>query len=142
MSTETFFQDRNCQDQSFTFKTEGLVTYDQHHLHHIDFTYLEVFLTLHKDLLVADFNSRQVCGISNWKINFAEKITGLKCNLFNFNSPTFIPKLGDRKFGIYLLKLNELIYGALSKDEDGNSPEKRPTKFNDSVIYKFNEKAL
>jgi hypothetical protein len=137
-SSEMFFKDRLCLDLSFTFITEGHVNYDDQNLTFINFTYSEVFLILNLDSLVADFNSRQVCGITNWKIAHAKKITGLKCNLFNINSATLIPKNGDQKFGIYQLKSDELIYGLLTQEQDGNSPEKRPSRFNESVIYRRN----
>ena len=131
--TESFHQDRDCLDLSFEFITSGDVIYPQ--ADNIDFTYRRVFLALHKNALIDDFNARRVCGISQWTLHAPVDITGRECAIFNFTKTTKIPSDGDTKFGIYRIDDGGLIYGKLTRENDGSSPQRRPVTFEAERIY-------
>lgn len=137
ISTENFYQDAKCTDESFRFQTIGLVNYHENSNIFIDFIYEELYLSLFKQNVVEDFNTRKVCGYDNWAIAEAQNITGLKCAIFNVNKPTQIPAAGDFKYGIFQILQNKLYYGKLTQNSDGSSPEKRPLEINYFIEYIF-----
>mgnify|MGYP001599688104 CR=1 FL=1 len=136
-TTEHFYQDTQCSDESFRFQTLGSVNYYNEQADFIDFVYAEIYLTLFKETIVEDFNTRKVCGVNNWKSAQAKNITGLKCAIFNTNKETQIPKAADQKYGIFRLEKNKLYYGQLSRSLDGSSAEKRPVRLNSATEYIF-----
>ncbi len=126
---EQFHQDRLCQQASFVFITSGSLSFPSESGPQIDFTYTQIQLIIHVEEVVRDFNTREVCGLSNWKKSEPQTITGLECTLFNVHKPTVIPRTGDTKFGIYKIENDLLYYGRLSKEHDSSTPEKRPTDY-------------
>lgn len=136
ITTESFYQDKNCTDESFRFQTIGLVSYSTPE-NYIDFLYEEIFLTVFRQNVISDFNSRQVCGYSDWAASQAQEITGLKCAIFNLNRPTKIPSAGETKYGIYLINDGKLYYGQLTQELNATSPEKRPTQINFATEYSY-----
>ena len=128
-TTEFFHQDKDCLLESFRFKTVGTLAFDGNEPYWIDFTYTDIELTVFVSQVVADFNTRAVCGFQDWQISLPKKITGLKCALFNVNKPTQIPKVGDLKFGIYRISDSRLYYGQLTQEKNGSSSQKRPDMF-------------
>lgn len=143
ITTESFFQDKNCTDESFRFQTIGFVSYyttpenSSAPESFIDFLYEEIYLTVFKQNVISDFNSRKVCGYSDWATTQAQNITGLKCAIFNLNRPTKIPSAGETKYGIYLSNGGKLYYGQLSQELNATSPEKRPNQINFGTEYSF-----
>ena len=67
ITTESFFQDKNCTDESFRFQTIGLVSFYSVSENiaapenFIDFLYEEIYLTVFKQNVISDFNTRKVC---------------------------------------------------------------------------------
>ena len=137
ISTESFYQDTKCTDESFRFQTIGLVNYYENSNSFIDFIYEELYLSLFKQNVVEDFNTRKVCGHDNWVIAEAQNITGRECAIFNINKPTRIPAAGDFKFGIFQILEGKLYYGKLTQNLDGSSPQKRPLEINYFIEYIF-----
>lgn len=137
VSTESFFQDQNCADESFRFQTIGLVNYYKTSESFVDFLYEEIHLSIFKQNVIADFNARKVCGLSDWAIARAQNITGLKCAIFNLNKPTQIPAAGEIKYGIFQIDHDKLYYGKLSRELNATSPEKRPAQINFLTEYIF-----
>ena len=138
-TTEGFYQDKNCTDESFRFQTIGLVSYYSGSTSesYIDFLYEEIFLTVFKQNVILDFNSRKVCGYADWTVTQAQNITGLKCAIFNLNRPTKIPSAGETKYGIYHSNDGKLFYGRLTQELNATSPEKRPNQINFAREYFF-----
>lgn len=134
ITTESFFQDKDCNDESFRFQTIGLVSYPATD-GFIDFLYEEIFLTIFKQNVILDFNSRKVCGYSEWVATQAQNITGLKCAIFNLNRPTKIPSAGEIKYGIFQKNDHKLYYGQLTQALNATSPKKRPTQINFATEY-------
>lgn len=136
ITTEFFHQDRECLKESFRFKTTGLFELNPEHLDWMDFKYQQIELTLFIPAVAQDFNSRAVCGFTNWKAGEPQTITGLPCALFSYNKPTQIPKAGDQKFGIYKIENNKLFFGQLTKETDGSTEQKRPMMFSPDAFEK------
>jgi hypothetical protein len=132
---EHFYQDKDCQRESFIFETIGSVQYTSTNTEFIDFTYETLTLEVFNTSLVADLNSRKVCGFDNWQTGQAKTITGLHCALFDVNNESAIPQKGDQKFGIYSVLEDKLYYGQLTLTNDGSTPQKRPQKLNTTFIY-------
>lgn len=128
-TTEYFYQDKTCTQESFRFKTTGTLYFDAAEPYWIDFSYTQVELTVFVPQVVADFNTRAVCGFQDWQAAAPKRITGLRCALFNVNKPTQIPVLGDLKFGIYKIEDGRLYYGQLTQEKNGSSKERRPDMF-------------
>lgn len=142
ITTESFYQDKNCLDESFRFQTIGLVSYYSSENYStpenfIDFLYEEIFLTVYKQNVISDFNSRKVCGYTDWATTQAQNITGLKCAIFNLSRPTQIPRAGEIKYGIFQSNDGKLYYGKLSQELNASSPEKRPNQINFLTEYLF-----
>ena len=137
ISTERFYEDKNCIKESFHFQTIGLVSYYKSSENFIDFLYEEIYLTLFKQELTSDFNTRKVCGLSDWELSRAQNITGLKCALFNLNRAAQIPLAGEIKYGIFQMDNSKLYYGQLSPKFNSISPEKRPVQINFLTEYTF-----
>lgn len=128
-TTEFFHQDKECTQESFRFKTVGTLVFDNNEPSWIDFYYTAIDLTVFVPQVVADFNTRAVCGFQDWQVGTSKQITGLKCALFNVNKPTQIPTVGDLKFGIYKIEDGRLYYGQLTQEKNGSSAKKRPDMF-------------
>lgn len=143
ITTESFFQDKDCSDESFRFQTIGLVSYYSVSENiaapenFIDFLYEEINLTVFKQNVISDFNTRKVCGYTDWATAQAQNITGLKCAIFNLNRPTKIPSAGETKYGIYLSNDGKLYYGQLTQELNATSPEKRPNQINYKTEFLF-----
>ena len=137
ITVERYFTDANCMAESFNFQTTGQISYYKDSADFIDFVYAKIYLNIFKQNIIEDFNTRKVCGISNWKAAYEQNITGLKCAIFNISRPTQIPATGDLKFGIYRIEQNKLYYGLLSKDFDASTPAKRPVQINSLIEYIF-----
>ncbi|MNY70628.1 hypothetical protein D3C86_2088020 [compost metagenome] len=77
-----------------------------------------------------DFNTRQVCGFTDWALDTPKDITGMTCKLFEDWSALKAPREGEMRFGTYKIEQNKegdrLFFGRLTKDRDALSPEKRP----------------
>lgn len=136
-TTEFFHQDAHCSDESFRFETIGSVFYNDANPTFIDFMYEQINLTVFKQRVIDDFNTRKVCGFTNWKNGEAQNITGLKCAIFNYTKETQIPKGGDKKYGIYSVEENKLYYGQPSSEYDGSTPLRRPVEFRRSIEFLF-----
>ena len=134
---EMFFKDAACTQSYLTFETRGEVEYEENFAQNINFTYKKIFLTLENHDLVENFNSRKVCGFSDWQINQKSEITGLDCAIFNSDTASKIPSEGEMRYGIYLLKDNRLYYGKMSPQFDSSTREKRPESFDLSTEYIF-----
>ena len=137
VSIEKFYSDSQCLDESIRFQTTGSINYSHENISFIDFEYKEIQVIPFKQNIIDDFNTRKVCGFSQWKPGEAQNITGLRCAIFNLYKETQIPQLGDRKYGIYLIENAKLYYGQLTKTLDGSSSEKRPNQINTSIEYIF-----
>lgn len=136
-TTEFFHQDAACGDESFRFQTIGQVTYSHQNPTFIDFMYEQINLTVFKQHVIDDFNTRHVCGHNNWKNAEPQNITGLKCAIFNYTKETQIPKAGDYKYGIYSVEGNKLYYGQPSLEYNGSTPTRRPVEFRRSIEFLF-----
>lgn len=134
---EYFHQDAQCQDKSFQFQTSGYVVYSNEQNNFINFIYEKIQLTVFKQNVIDDFNSRKVCGYNSWAKAQAQNITGLKCALFNTSKEVQIPEVADQKFGIYQLENNKLYFGKLTQSYDGSAPDKRPQQIDKLTEYIF-----
>ena len=134
---EHFHQNAGCSDLSFVFTTDGFVEFPANEKNFINFIYDKIFLSLHKEISVADFNARKVCGFDNWQLGERKEITGLKCALFNVNSEAQIPRAAQRRYGLYLVTEDTLYYGQLNQTYDGSTPSRRPQQINHSTEYIF-----
>ena len=138
-SSEKFFQDKGCNDLSFEFITTGTVQFAESQVF-VDFSYVSIWLSLSKNLLVEDFKQRKVCGISDWQISDPREISGKNCAMFNYNKETPVPRAGDIRFGIYKTEENRLYYGQMTQIYDSTTPAKRPVLINRSTEYIFQPK--
>lgn len=134
---EDFHQDAACNDHSFRFTTTGALHFNSEPNHFIEFTYESIYLTLYKDVLISDFNTRKVCGFDDWQLGQSREITGLRCALFTVDFEAPIPPNGHTRYGIYLREGLSLYYGQLTQELDGSTPERRPQQFNRSTEYIF-----
>lgn len=144
ITDEYFYADRNCKQEVMRFTTAGSVEYptplnsqNDSSNREINFSYKEIYLSLHTQSTIDNFNSRQVCGFSDWQLSVAKNITGLKCALFNANLKTQIPFEGDIRYGIYLQNENKLYYGQLTSEKNSSSPDRRPDQLNLTIEYIF-----
>jgi hypothetical protein len=122
--TELFFVDANCKTPMMAFMDDGTFNTDQQN---IDFQFQKVSVSLYTDELVADYNLRAVCGIKTWQKNSPQEITGLQCAIFQASKLVQIPRVGDMRYGIWKVDLDKLYFGQLSKINNGQTPETRPT---------------
>lgn len=136
VTTENFYQDRFCQNPSFQFKTTGLIGFSDENSIWIDFVYTEVEITVLREEVIQDLNTRQVCGLNDWEVAKPKVITGLRCALFNVSKETQISKAGDQKFGIYKLENDRLYFGQLTRETDGSDSLKRPTTWAEDFYQK------
>ena len=74
--TEAFYYDRECMNPLMTIKNQGEFAVAEGT---IDFKFQQITLTANSAMVVDDFNSRAVCGFSDWQINQEKVITGLQC---------------------------------------------------------------
>lgn len=99
----------------------------------IDFTFETVEILLHSREAVRYFNSRNLCGFSDWKIGHAKEATGLACDLFGTGTPITIPSAGEKRFGIYQIQRSpegaeSLYFGKLTPTENAKTEAARPTQ--------------
>jgi hypothetical protein len=134
---ESFFKDKNCLNESFRFVTLSHFTFESINPNWLNFTYDQIELTIFNELIIKDFNSRNVCGVNTWRLSEPQNITGKACALFNINQASLMPKSGDIKYALFKIIDTRLYYGKLSKNEDGSTPEKRPTEFNINFFQKI-----
>lgn len=130
---DLFYEDLNCTVPAMTFINIGhFKIQDQQ----IDYEFESVSIVLYTDRLVKSYNDRAVCGKSDWEKNSITVITGLRCALFQENYFVQVPKAGDKRFGIWKIEEDSLFFGALSQQENGSTPEKRPTAFDLRPYFK------
>jgi hypothetical protein len=123
--SESFYSDDLCLGGSLSFISRG--TYTLPRAGQMDFEFTGMGLVLRDSRFVEDFNQRQVCGFSDWQLEVEKEISGRTCEIFG--SPQRIPAVGDKRYGIYQLKADQLLFGKLSREQNAMSPEKRPTNF-------------
>jgi len=123
--SESFYNDDLCQSGLISFISQGTFTLPQ--VGQMDFQFTAMSLVLKHPHFVADFNQRQVCGFSDWQLEVEKEISGRLCEIFG--SPQRIPAVGDKRYGIYHLNGDQLLFGKLSREQNAMSPEKRPTNF-------------
>lgn len=140
LTIENFFSDRICQVPAVIFETAGQIEYPATSttgdIFPINFTYSSIKINLKQQSLVSDFNTRNVCGFSDWAIGKAREISGLSCALFSEN-PSPVPEQGQSRYGIYSQRGQSLFYGRMSTDYDSSTPAKRPQELNLSIEYIF-----
>ena len=130
--SENYFAQADCTQPILTFQSEG--THQEAGAQDMDFRFSAVKITLQMEVMVSDYNTRQVCGFLDWKLNQEREITGLSCNLFAASSPSPIPKKDDRRFGIYKIEGDHLFFGQLNQVKNALTPEARPTDW-DTRFY-------
>lgn len=92
----------------------------------MDFTFASVSLRPRSVETAAAYNQRAVCGLSGWRVDEEQEITGRDCDFFGLGAKMRVPSAGDRKFGIFRLEGDELFFGQLSPERDGSAPSRRP----------------
>lgn len=130
--TEAFYYDGNCLNPMMTIKNEGEFLLGDGT---IDFKFQQITLTANNAMIVDDFNSRAVCGFSDWQIDQGKVITGLQCALVAGTKPIQVSDAGSQRFGIFKIEGDLLYFGRLEKDHDALSPETRPITL-DPRFYK------
>ena len=133
---ENYFTDAACTKPIMQFKNTGtyIVINEQ-----MDFRFVSVSTTLQMDAMVDDFNRRQVCGFTDWKINEEKELAGLICRFFNEATNTQVPKTDDMRYGIYKIKADYLFLGQLTPTKNALTPEARPTEWNLQFYIKAQE---
>lgn len=63
-----------------------------------------------------------LCGIRNWKANQAQEISGKVCD------GKQVPNFNDPRYGIYSREDDTLYLGKETEEENGLTPETRPTE--------------
>lgn len=121
--TENFFGDTTCKTPLLVFLNEGTYTLPQ--AGWMNFRFTAVLIRLTDARLVADFNQRKMCGITDWQLNKERTISGQLCEIFYAGQRA--PAAGDMRYGIYRLDNDRLTFGKLSRANNATTPEKRPT---------------
>lgn len=130
---DILFQDIKCSKPLLSFGYDGTSIFRSNEM---DYTFSKVSLTLYEKSLVEDYNQRSVCGFSNWSTNSPKVITGLQCALFQQGRQTQVPKLGDRRYGIWKLESGKLYFGKLTPTHPANTPETRPIEWDSRAYFK------
>ncbi len=128
---ENYYYKKDCTQPLMSIRNSGTYEYNEEHM---DFTFARITITLKDDLMIQDFNGRQVCGFSDWKLYEERDVTGLLCALITGAKPMKISEVGSKRFGIYKIEGDLLYFGRLEPGHDALSPEKRPI-FLDSRFY-------
>lgn len=121
------FEDAKCQEHSLT------VNYEASYITGAKFgegkkfnsTPSKVQMTVHLPAVLDQFNkddSKDGCGIRNWKLNVAQNVSGKFCGPFK------MPMIGKVVYDIYKLNLNSLAFGGLPTKWDMSDPGVRPNK--------------
>ena len=132
-SNEIFFQEADCHSPMLAFLNDGAFKVEGQN---IDFQFDTVSMVLYTDSLVSDYNSRAVCGKTDWRKNAVKEITGLKCALFQPSKLIQTPLKGEMRFGIWKRDLSKLYFGQLSREQNGTTPEQRPTNWDPLPYFK------
>lgn len=125
--SEFYFADRACTQKFLTFINHG--EFEISNDFHMDFTFKQVRIQIASLDLVTEWNSRSVCGFNDWKLNQEKDVTGLLCELFGEGSLMQIPELGQKRYGIFQVRGDELYFGRLTPEFDALSPDRRPREF-------------
>lgn len=132
---EIFFLDSKCTRPSLVFVSEGPYIIPAKGI--IDFQFSSVRIRLMSEIAVNDFNTRKVCGFSDWKWSEDKEISGRPCEIFFVGLPQRVPAAGEMRYGIYLLEGNRLSLGKMTREQNATSPEKRPTELQPRAYTKM-----
>lgn len=133
ISSDRYFQDGNCRKPFMSFVNEGTYTLGPGI---IDFYFRNVWVTVHANQWVQDYNARSVCGLQNWQTGKPQKITGLRCAFFQPHKQVVVPRASEGRFGIWKIENGQLFFGLLEKDLPGTAPEKRPRLWDPRVYLR------
>ncbi len=92
----------------------------------IDFTFSSVALRALDTRSAGAWNQRGVCGFRDWAPGVEKDVTGRECDFFGLGTVVQVPRAGDRRFGIVKGAPGALLFGRLSPDHSGMTPESRP----------------
>lgn len=120
---ETYHSKANCETEVMSVRSIGTYVLDAAK---IDFTFSAVVVRLTSTSLAEKYSSLETCGIKQWTTEKDIEITGKKCDLFGFGKTYQVPFKGEVRYGIYGIYEDLLFFGALSKQYDATTPEKRP----------------
>lgn len=128
-----FFQDANCRKPLMSFVNYGAYSLGSET---IDYQFINVAVVLYAPEIVADYNRRAVCNITNWRPGLARVVTGRRCAFFRPNQFALVPKQGESRYGIWKVESNQLYFGRLDLNRPGTSPETRPQDWDLRAYFK------
>lgn len=137
--TEMAFEDSLCSSPSSEFINEGRFVLGNllpqpNKASEIDFEFLKVSVVIHSMPLASTYSQIGMCGIRDWKVGVPIEITGLTCAFFGSRST--VPKLGEKRYGVYRVLKSYLFFGALSTEFDARTPARRPREYNPFAFVK------
>lgn len=84
----------------------------------------KALLTPKSGFVAMMLNSKNMCGMKNWKANVAQDVSGKECE------GKQMPKIGDSSYDLISRESNKLFRGEKTEENNGTSPEKRPIALN------------
>lgn len=121
--TENYYYKKDCTQPLMSIRNSGDVVITEEHM---DFTFQEIGITLKDQMMIDDFNGREVCGFKNWTLYKEKIVTGMWCAIITGAKAMKMSDVGSQRFGIYKKTGDLLYFGRLEPGHDALSPERRP----------------
>lgn len=125
--TQVIYSDLECGQGAWAFQAIGPFTLDSEGALNLT---TSAFSIIPLDASVAvTFNQIEFCGLSNWKFNTSQDVTGLSCRDFPF------PAAGTVSYDRVQEVEGGIVFGALSQQFDGSSEAKRPVSLDMNNVF-------
>ena len=134
--SEIYYNEVNCKTPSLVIEMNGNYQVNNSEM---DFQFTETFVTLKNAQVADNFNSRSVCGKSDWHLDVPRPVTGLNCDFFNWGRNYQVPNSGDQRFGIWKVENDRLYFGLLTSINDALHPSRRPNEWDPRFYVKIKE---
>jgi hypothetical protein len=124
---QTVFGDSECRAPAYDFVFEGPYSLDET-LGFIDYSFTSIRLTPLSEVVAANFNAYELCGIHDWQVGKSEHVAGLNCGgqrIPNLDTVVY-DRIKENEVGIQM--------GRASDHLNGSTPNHRPMEL-DAVIY-------
>lgn len=129
------YEDSDCTTMTYQMVTS--FTYEVTGTNQINMTYGKSTATFKTQAYVDDANSSSLYGLTNWKLNVANDVTGLLSDPSDPTS-TSVPKENVAVYTIFKNPTKTTVqFGDLTDEHDGKTPENRPVDYKDSTLHKI-----
>jgi hypothetical protein len=120
------FEDQNCVSNSITTTYDGAYATGGSFGDGIEINFIpaSIKFTLHLQSVVDQLNKSIAdgCGITDWKINVPQEVSGRYCRPFTF------PSSGQMTYEIFRIDQSQLQFGGIPLRWNFNTPSARPTQ--------------